>query len=192
MQMRKWTTHFLTFSSIQIYLLPKCELLSQENNRLFISGGLFIEHLGGNGYEGSRQGAATHGADMNAAHTVDADIVQRLIGVLHGNGTNRALLGADAALDAVFVYCGMESRGFQLHIGIIAGDMHGCRILQLCLHIRGKLTAEGFILSIGRPAAMERTIECSAMKAAAAITWNPLDSKAFLVSSNASSNSRLP
>ena len=80
----------------------------QKNHRLLVSGGLFIEHLGGTGYEGSRQGAATHGADLNAAHTVDAHIAQGLTGMIQRNGTNRTLRGADTALDAVFFRRVME------------------------------------------------------------------------------------
>ena len=46
--------------------------------------------------------------------------------------------------------------------------------------------------SSGRPAAMERTMECSAMKAAAAITRKPISSMVFFSSKRASSNSRFP
>ena len=124
---RNWFSNSGLFYLIVFHIYP--QEISQKNTRLFISRSLFIQHLGSTDYEGFRQSAAVLRADLDAAHTVDARIVEGLAGVIQRNRTNGSLLGTDAAFHAGFVCCGMECRGFQFLIRFVARDLYSCDIV---------------------------------------------------------------
>ena len=123
-------------------------MVLQKHNRHLIPS-ILIQHLGDHVQESIRQGAALLGADLNATHTVDAQIVTGLAGVIQRNGNHRTPLGANTALDAVFVCRRVEGGGFYLLLGGVSGNLNRYRIVCLCHHIGRELTAEGFILCIG-------------------------------------------
>ena len=94
--------------------LPLFRYLShlQKHNRLLISSGILVQHRRNHLQESIRQGAAMLGTNFNTSHTVDAHIAQGLAGIIQRNGPQGALLGADAALDAVFTCRRVECGGF--------------------------------------------------------------------------------